>query len=36
MRVILARYSALIVLGWLGAILGAGDAAGQVLSLIHI
>ena len=33
MRVALARCSALIVLGWLGAILGAGDAAGQVPAL---
>ena len=33
MRVALARCSALIVLGWLGVILGAGDAAGQVPAL---
>ncbi len=30
MRATLARCSALIVLGWLAIILGAGDAAGQV------
>ena len=36
MRATLARCSALIVLGWLAIILGAGDAAGQVPPLSTI
>ena len=36
MRTALARWSALICLGWLGAILGAGDAVGQVPPLSTI